>query len=258
MRPGELKILQALMQVPNGLTYTQLKQITGLSNPVISEYLTRFVKEGMILKDLKAKLYYLAGAYLPEQALNGSERDTAVFMRNIPNEGSRIAQVIDQDQRKRIYEDFIKFHMNNISILLVMAMRNSFLEVFKDGKKRKKEQDFRKKWQRIKGKDDVKRLLDQNAGRWEAEVTRYHSLLQQKLQNWVFPYIQLLSLVYMANPKFTLSSKELPKRFSKEAVNNAFWFKQLENLDQEEAKRNPKFAELLKEKAELERKPNLA
>jgi len=251
MRPGEFKILAALMNEPDGLTYTQLKKMTELSAPVLSEYLAGFVREGIILKDYENKLYFLASAYQSRHSLGDLERSLSIFMRNIPFEGSRIAQVRDQDLRKKIYEDFFSFHMNNISILLVMAIKNSFIQVFKDSLGK---EDFWKKMQTLK-KKDVKRLAEQTVRRWEAEVTQYHSMIQEKMLNWVIPYIQMLALANMANPQYTLAGidKELMQRFSKEAVRGTFWFQQLEAIDQELAKRHPEFAKLLKELEELEK-----
>jgi len=253
MRPGEFKILAALMNEPNGLTYTKLKKITELSGPVLSEDLTGFVKVGMILKDQEDKLYFLASAYQPRQNLGDFERDISIFMRSIPFEGSRIAQVRDQDLRKKIYKDFLLFHMNNISILLVRAITKSFNEVFKGHIE--KEQDFWKKLQKLKKKDTM-RFTKKTVRQWLAEVTLYHSMVQEKMLRWVIPYIQMLALAYMANSQSTSTDigKELQQRFSKEAVRSMFWFKQLEAIDQELAKHDSEFAKLLKEQEELERK----
>lgn len=254
MRPGEFKILAALMNVPNGLTYTKLKEITELSSPVISKYLSGFVREGMILKDNKDRLYRLASAYQPRQIFLGDlERGILTLMRSIPFEGSRIALVRDQDLRRKIYEDFFSFHMNCISILVVMAIRNSLIQVLRENGK--KEQDLLKKLPKLKRKD-ARRFAARLAGTWESELAHYHSAIHERMLNWVIPYIQMLALAYRANAQFTLAGidKGLPERLTKEAVEKTFWFKQLEAIDKQLAEHNPKFAKLLKRREELERK----
>jgi hypothetical protein len=253
MRPGEFKILRALMNERKGLTYTELKETTKLSNPVLSEYLTGFMKEGMILKNLEDRRYSLAAGYKPKENFKDFDRALRIFMRNIPHEGARIAMVADQDLRKKIYEDFFHFHIDNVSILLVMQIRNSLIQLFKDNIE--KEQDLWQELQTLRKENAKKKLAEQIVKKWEAEVVQYHSIIQEKMLNWFIPYVQMLALAYMANYEFTLSGidSELPQRFSKEYVRKTFWFTQLENIDQEQAKRDPKIAELLKKKEQLER-----
>jgi len=231
VHPGEFKILAALMDESKGLTYTQLKRKIKLSNPVLSEYLASFVKEGMILKDPESKLYFIAYAYQPTENLGDPERDISTFIRNIPLEGSRIAQVEDQDLRKKIYADFLSFHMNNISVLLVMAMRKPLIQTLKG---MKKEQDFRKKMQKLK-KEDAEKFIEQWVETWQAALTQYYSMVQNNLVNWIIPYVQMLALAYIPNAQFTLADidKKLPQMFSKEAVDKTFWFRQLEAIDEQ-------------------------
>lgn len=257
MRPGEFKILAALMNAPMGLTYTQLKQKTELSPPVLSAYLKGFVEVGMILKDPKDRLYFLAGAYQRRQNLLGDfERSVSIFMQSIPFEGSRIALVEDQDLRRRIYEDFFSFHMNNISVLLATAMRESVIQVLREDMKKayNSGEELQKLKKKKKDKKNVKRFIALCARIVEAEMTQYHAAIQEKILNWIIPYIQMLALAYMVNAKFTLAGidKELPQRFSKEAVEKTLWFRQLEAIDQEWARRDPEIARLLRKRKGLE------
>jgi len=260
MRPGEFKILAALVEIPKGLTFTELKEVTALSNPVLSEYLRVLLEQGIILKtaigdDDKRRTryrYVLAEAYQSVEKFEGIERSFLRMMRSIPFEGSRIAMVKDPELRKNIYSDFLRFHVGNIDILIMVAIREAVIQTLE--KNRKGEYEFSKNLTKIT-KKKAKRFAKQAVRLWETEMMEYNRNIQDAMLNWVIPYVQMLALAYMANAIFMPAAlKTAAQRFSKENIMSMYWFKELEAIDDELAKRDPEFAKLLKEQRELERK----
>lgn len=62
LRPGERQILEALSAAEKdsnkkGLSFTQIKDQSNLSRPVISDYLKRLWKDGLILRDIYTRRY---------------------------------------------------------------------------------------------------------------------------------------------------------------------------------------------------------
>jgi predicted transcriptional regulator len=75
LNDGEEKILKAIMKSPHGLTFGEIKQTTGLSNPVISEYLKVLWKAEYIDKDVDERRYRIASKGKNEvKKLDGIER----------------------------------------------------------------------------------------------------------------------------------------------------------------------------------------
>jgi len=245
MRPGEFKILAALMENPEGLTYTKLKDKTNLSNPVLSEYLARFKNEGVILASVGWKTqtgenkqkkersrYVLAGAYLGKESMPSDfEQKVSALMSAIPFESLRISRVRDPDRRQKVFSDFLNYHTGNIRALILLSIMKSikaslgepslhedavlFEKIVKSGKKKV----------RLHGK----KFLDH----WEQRLSLFHSALQEKLVNWVMPYVQFLALGSMGNLDSALYgfTKEIPAlllRFDKNIVEKTFWHGELE------------------------------
>jgi hypothetical protein len=248
MRPGEFKILAALMENPEGLTYTKLRDKTNLSNPVLSEYLARFKNEGVVFPTIDRKSqtsknkqnkersrYVLAGAYLGKESLPSDfEQKVSALMAAIPFESLRISRVKDPDRRQKIFSDFLEYHTGNIRALILLSIMKSvkasleepswsedaalFEKIAKSGKKKA----------RVQGKE----FLDH----WEQRLSLYHSALQEKLVNWVIPYVQFLALGYMGNLDSALHgfTKEIPAlllRFDKNIVEKTFWQTELEKAE---------------------------
>jgi hypothetical protein len=144
--------------------------------------------------------------------------------------------------------------LNNLTILIIATFRGSVIEVLAQNSD--KEKIFWTSFHTLTKKSSFK-LAKQAVKMWETEVNQYHTSIQEKLVNWIMPYIQTLALAYMANPTYTLkgvTEAELIKRFSKDTIQNCYWFKQLELIDEELANRDPEFAKLKKELRELEKK----
>lgn len=59
MKPGKDKIWKALEKVESGLKFTQIKEITGLSAPALSNYLKEFQEDGLISLNEELKLYFI-------------------------------------------------------------------------------------------------------------------------------------------------------------------------------------------------------
>lgn len=58
LTPGEAKIFDALRQCTNGfMSYTELREKTGLSDPALSGYLKELQKKGLIKRDIMSRKY---------------------------------------------------------------------------------------------------------------------------------------------------------------------------------------------------------
>lgn len=57
LRPGERKLLEALMKEEN--SFTELKHVTGLSSSHLTKYLKLFQKEGVVERDIDSRKYRL-------------------------------------------------------------------------------------------------------------------------------------------------------------------------------------------------------
>ena len=134
MRPSEFKILAALTEVPNGLTYTELRLKVKLSDPVLSECLSDFKKNSIIIQTNANKERNERSRYKLAQAHQTMENQDTTFekrmqivMRDVPNYGFHISMAEDKEHRKQIYEDFLRYHLDNISLLILRSMRNATL-----------------------------------------------------------------------------------------------------------------------------------
>jgi len=252
LRPGEFKIIAALVE-SDGLTYTELKDKTELSNPVLSQYLGGFVDQGMIWKNPNDRRYYLPKAYYPMEKLSEDlEKNIVYLMKRIPFQGTDISLIKNEELRKKIYSNFLLYHLDNISILIIRTIRNSVLEILR--KYSKKELETMEAISRTK-KKKMPTLAARVVKQWETQMGEYHSLIKERMDNWINPYIQMLALAYWSNMEPTIAGidEELMQRFHFTTVKETFWFREIQKIHEERKKRDPEYAKLSKKISELER-----
>ena len=255
MRPGEFRILAALAEAPSGYTYSELKERANLSDPVLSEYLTLLKSNDIILQKAPDKRYFLAQAHQkPENLPNDLEKRMQIAFTEIVWEGGRIATVKDEAKRKEIYRSFLLYHLDNISLLILRSLRDASLKDRLNKENIKKEMEYGERIPKLTKKKAL-RFVKEMANDWEKRMTEYNASIQDDLLNWVVPYVQMLSLAYMANSQFWLPKleQELSSRFSDDTVEKTYWFKELELIDEQLAKQDPEYAQNLKMIKELKR-----
>jgi predicted transcriptional regulator len=260
VRPGEFRLVAALAEEPNGLTYTELKKKANLSNPVISEYLFGLKKLGIILltpenkKRNERARYTLTSVHQKMDNLPSTfEKRIQIVIREIPGEGIKISLVKDEKLKKEIYNDFIRYHMDNISLLILRSMRNSVSKNLLNSENLRKDVEYNREIPKLTKKKAMG-FAKEVCTDWERRMTNYNAEIQGEMLNWVVPYIQMLSLAYMANLQFVSRASlenELTKRFEKETVEKSFWFKKLEEKEKELAKKSPEYAGMRKELLKL-------
>ena len=263
MRPSEFRILAALTEAPNGLTYTELRLKVNLSNPVLSQCVANFKKLGIIIQTDINKVkhersrYKLATTHQTmENQANTFEKRMQMVIRDAPTIGSEISMVKDVELRKKIYEDFLRFHINNISLLILRTMRNAVLHSLTNPSNLKNDADYNQRITKLSKKRAIG-FAKEMASDWEKRMTEFNAEIQEEMLNWVVPYTQMLSLAYYSNCQFmprAILEDELNKRFEKETLEKSFWSKKLEEIEDEFANKDPEYAKMTKEIRKLEKK----
>ncbi|MGA2308852.1 MAG: hypothetical protein ABSG57_04795 [Candidatus Bathyarchaeia archaeon] len=253
MKPGEYKIVAHLMnEYPKGLTFTELKEKTGLSAPSLNEYRVSLLKDGMILYNPATRQYSVAAAYHPtEKVSTHLKRNLSYLLSDMPFEGSRIAMVKDVELRKRIFISFLSYHLSNVSVLVLAAISDALDQTLGQNKKAKYVVEEKLE----SGKKDKTKEVKAFFNYWEGELSQFHSVMNDRMQNWIIPYIQMMALADFGNADLGMKRiiEELTKRFSPEAEETTLWFRELEALDHEFASKNPEFAELKRQADDLRR-----
>lgn len=169
MKPGELKIHKALMDHEEGLTFTQLKNETGLSAPVLSEYLKSFTIGGFIEKDIQRR-YRLRRTFLPTKKLSDRERMMKFITASSFLLGVEVMRVKDEEKRLELMREFLKTYLLHAGSLMVWGTINYSLD----------------KWEMtgVKGKRTIRDL-------W--------LILNEQIGNWIAPLIEKLALIIAFN-----------------------------------------------------------
>jgi DNA-binding transcriptional regulator GbsR (MarR family) len=136
-KPGQVKIINALANASDkGLTFTELREQTGLSNTALSNYLNLLCTIGAIRKDQENKQYLLASINLPFQKLNGNwqkaVKNTAIDVINI---GRKIQSMPNKEDREKALENLADYSFHTLSVITSKIIWESILQYGKDKKK---------------------------------------------------------------------------------------------------------------------------
>jgi len=195
MKPGENKIYNELVRVP-GLTFTELKDKTNLSAPVLSEYLKKMQKLGVVVKELETKRYRLAQIYFPMKTLpNDLQKAYKIFAVTILRTALKISKIEEKEAKE---EAFRKFLGNSFHYFMVINWKviGEAIGVFAGKEKNIKDQDL---------------IVEMNA------------IINRAFQDWAAPIANTLAtamlynldLVETGDQFFNEILKETTKRFDK-------------------------------------------
>ncbi|RLG98295.1 hypothetical protein DRO19_04605 [Candidatus Bathyarchaeota archaeon] len=160
MKPGEIKIVEALLRHPDGLSFTELKHETGLSPPALSEYLKKLQQQVFIIKLPNGK-YAVRTAIKPNGRLTKAERTLKYLMLNVLYLGAHIRNVKDPSARKELLRQFIRTFVFRGTPFLVWA---AFQKTFR-----------------------------------EAKTNKFWEELDRNFDDWVYTYAQKLAMVLLLN-----------------------------------------------------------
>jgi hypothetical protein len=247
MKKSEISIVSALADAPSGLTYSDLKSKSNLSDPVLTENLKQLKKIGIVIQTNSE--YVLAKAYWKMGNLKSTfEKRLKWVIEEIPFYAVSISALNDEALKKQIYEDFLAFHLDTLTRLILNFTRDAVISSLTKPENVRRDKDYNQVFQRLT-KKRTQNFVKKVVYDWEGRTIEFHTAIQEEMQNWVIPYIQELSLAYYSNcqymPKVILKD-ELNKIFEKETIEKTFWLKKLNEIDDEIAKNDPKFAKLLK------------
>jgi len=162
LKPGEMKIINALMRSENGLSFTELKAEVKLSAPVLSEYLKNLVGDGFIDKDVRIRKYKLKRIFFPWKELSSREQAMRFYASSAPILAMSIKRVKDDATRLELITEFMKmFLMDGGSVMVFNIIVHALEE-----------------WD-SKGRQNLDLLLP---------------ILKEQIENWIVPYTQKLAL----------------------------------------------------------------
>jgi len=114
LKPGELKIMLKLMENEDGLTFTNIKDKTELSAPVVSEYLKNLQNMAIIIKDEERK-YRLRKSYFRGYSKSSTSPIYEIFLNILQDfivaRGMQIHNLENEEQR---HDEMTKFLENII------------------------------------------------------------------------------------------------------------------------------------------------
>lgn len=108
MKPGEIKIFNALVNAESGLKFTELRKLAELSSPVLSEYLAKMQKQGVVWKEPKTRRYALAKIYYPAEAFSTEFQKALKFFAGIAvKAASEISQIKEKEVKEEAFRGFL-------------------------------------------------------------------------------------------------------------------------------------------------------
>ena len=119
LKPGEIKLFNALSTHEEGLTFKELKEITGLSHTALAIYLKEKLQIGLIRKDYKKRKYLLNRIYLPMKSFpNEWQKQMKVTSVAFLEFGRKISKIEDKEKRRTALEKFLRsaFHLLTLYI----------------------------------------------------------------------------------------------------------------------------------------------
>jgi len=139
-----MKIYSAIInsQKPDGISFTELKRTTELSAPSLSEYLTEFQNQGIIIKDPKTRQYKLAAIYYPSEAFPTEfQKILKVFAVLVVEKAMKISQIRDKRTREEAFRKFLE-SIFRYYMVVVWKVIGEGVGVFGNNKENLKNQDL--------------------------------------------------------------------------------------------------------------------
>jgi predicted transcriptional regulator len=118
LQPGMMKIFTALVNQPEGLTFTELGKVVHLSDPVISEYLAKMQEQGVVSKDPENRRYGLAKIYYPMEAFaNDYQKALKIFSAIVVKKGLEISEMTQNPAREEAFRLFLESAFQYFTVL---------------------------------------------------------------------------------------------------------------------------------------------
>ena len=136
-KPGQRKIISALYSSHDGFSFTELKKITGLSNPSLSLYLKDLQLQTIIRKDPASSKYKIAESYVPAKKLSEWRKNNASIpiAKMLPMamfSGRKIREIKDDNLRREAYKLYLDGFWRLLSTSLLTVIHESVSVSMKD------------------------------------------------------------------------------------------------------------------------------
>ena len=126
MRPGMLRIFTVLVGEPEGLTFTELRKATGLSAPVLSDYLVRMQGEGVVTREPETRRYCLARLHRPMDAIGDDfQKALKVLSVVVAREGLVISEMKEGEPRREVFRLFLDYAFQYLTLSAWKVIRDA-------------------------------------------------------------------------------------------------------------------------------------
>lgn len=167
MKPGQMKIYNAMVNNPEGLTFKNLTEITHLSSPSLSDYLNEFQLSGLLRKDPKTRRYMLARIYYPLKMLpNDYQKALKIFSVAILKKAKQIASKQPSPEKNMLFKKFLDASFQYFTVA-VWKVIGEAIAVYGDKKENLKDQ---------------------------AKALRMDTIINQAFNDWVNPIASCLAV----------------------------------------------------------------
>jgi len=140
MKPGQMKIYNAMVNNPEGYRFTELKQKVNLSPPVLSEYLTEMQMTGLIRKNPKTRRYMLTQIYFPLKMLpNDYQKALKIFAVAILKKAQLISKMEPSKEKTMVYKQFLDVTFQYFTVAVYKVIGEA-LAVYSDEKENVRDQ----------------------------------------------------------------------------------------------------------------------
>jgi len=136
LKPGELKIVQALASSKDGSTFTEIEENTKLSHTAIAKYLDTLETLGVIHKDYSSRRYVLAAIYKPIKDLkNEWQKWLKLSAVTFLKEGQQISEIKQRAERVEGLRRFLEFAFNHLALATWEIIGESLVDYENDPSK---------------------------------------------------------------------------------------------------------------------------
>ena len=126
MRPGILRIFTTLVGKPEGLTFTELKKATGLSPPVVSDYLVRMQGEGVVTREPETRRYCLARFHRPMDAIGDDfQKALKILSVVVARDGLAISEMQEGEPRREAFRLFLDYAFQYLTLSAWKVIRDA-------------------------------------------------------------------------------------------------------------------------------------
>ena len=161
MKPGQIKILQALTENTE-LSFTELKQKTGLSSPALSEYVKDLLTNG-IAERTENRKYRILKTYIPLEKLTEQEKAMKFISVSALGFGKKIYEEKNLERKAVLLDKFLTIYVERAAPLIIEGA--------------------------------ITYALDQKKLTHESIAPR----LREAIKDWVVPFVENLGIVTAAN-----------------------------------------------------------